>query len=357
MSTPASPKESSAKPINLALQGGGAHGAYTWGVLDRLLDAEDLVVEGISGTSAGAMNGAVFLSGYAKGGREGARTALRQFWKRISEMGQFSPLQYVPFGHLTPNYNLDWSWGYRFFDVLSRVLSPYDTNPFNLNPLREVLNEMVDFKALQNCQNMKLFIAATSVHSGQARIFREHELTADALLASACLPYLFQAVTIKDEAFWDGGYMGNPAIWPLIYSTETRDILLVQINPLHVNAIPKKASEIIDRMSEITFNSSLIAEMRAIAFVSRLVEDNMLDEKKYKRVLMHMIETPQAMHKLNASSKLNASWDFFEYLFAEGRKSADAWLKQHQADIGQRQTLDITHAFLDKKRHLREAAE
>lgn len=339
---------SNVRSLNLALQGGGSHGAFTWGVLDRLLEEERLVIEGISGTSAGAMNAAVMVNGYILGGREGARESLRAFWRAISEMSMLTPLHKTPLDRLFTGWNLDSSPAYHYFDIVSRVFSPYDLNPMNLNPLRYVLDEMLDLQSLRACGIIKLFITATHVASGQARVFTCEEITSDVLLASACIPSLFQAVEIDGEYYWDGGYMGNPAIWPLLYNCKCDDVALVQINPLHRDEVPRSATEIINRLNEISFNSSLIAEMRAIDFVKRLIAEGRLDRSHYKDVNMHLIYAPEEMKLLNASSKMNAGWDFFTHLHSIGYESADQWLKQHFDDIGKRSTLDIREKFLYK---------
>ncbi|MDE3061349.1 MAG: patatin-like phospholipase family protein, partial [Pseudomonadota bacterium] len=232
------------KKVNLALQGGGAHGAYTWGVLDRLLEEEDLIIEGISGTSAGAMNGAMLINGYVKGGREGAKTCLEQFWQRISEAAALSPLQKMPLDRMLTGWNMDYSPAYHWFDLMARIFSPYDLNPLNINPMRGILDDLLDHKAVQACTAIKLFVAATHIASGQARVFHCHEITPETLLASSCIPFLFQAVEIGGEYYWDGGYMGNPALWPLIYHCESPELVLVQINPIHDNALPTTATEI-----------------------------------------------------------------------------------------------------------------
>ncbi|MBL0898332.1 MAG: patatin-like phospholipase family protein, partial [Reyranella sp.] len=234
------------KRINLALQGGGAHGAYTWGVLDRLLDEERLEVEAISGTSAGAMNAAVFADGMGRGGREEARRALEAFWTNISQASQAGPLQPTPFDRYASGWNLDHSAAFVAFDMLTRMLSPYQLNPMNLNPLRGVLERSVDFRRLEGCRAVKLFISATNVKTGKVRVFESGEITPDVLLASACLPFLFQAVTVDGDPYWDGGYMGNPAIFPLIYGTATQDVVIVQINPLGCDRVPTTAAEIMN---------------------------------------------------------------------------------------------------------------
>lgn len=334
------------KKINLALQGGGAHGAYTWGVLDRLLEEERLVIEGISGTSAGAMNAAMLVHGYTQGGNLGAKEVLAKFWRRISDAAAYSPLHKNPLERMLTGWNMDLSPSYHFFDLLSRVFSPYELNPLDFNPMRQIVEEMLDPEAVQSCSMIKLYIAATHVGSGQARIFHCGEITVDVLMASTCIPFLFKAVEIEGEEYWDGGYMGNPAIWPLIYNCESEDVLLVQINPLHKSTMPRTASEIINRVNEITFNSSLTAEMRAIEFVSKLLQAGKLSHEEYKDMRMHLIYSPEEMKHLNASSKMNADWDFFQHLHEIGYDAADVWLKENWNNIGKKSTLDIHDKFL-----------
>lgn len=334
------------KRINLALQGGGTHGAYTWGVLDRLLDEDRLEVEAISGTSAGAMNAAVFADGMGRGGREEARRALDHFWTSVSQAAQAGPLQPTPFDRYSNGWNLDHSAGFVAFDMLTRMLSPYQLNPMNLNPLRGVLERSVDFRRLEGCRAVKLFISATNVKTGKVRVFQSGEVTADVLLASACLPFLFQAVTIDGDPYWDGGYMGNPAIFPLIYGTQTQDVVIVQINPLGCDRVPTTAAEIMNRVNEISFNSSLMREMRAISFVTDLIDEQKLDSKSYKRVNVHWIEAEKQMRGLGVSSKLNAGMSFLLHLKAIGRKAADEWLAGHFDHIGERSTIDIKEKFL-----------
>lgn len=340
-----------AKPIrklDLALQGGGSHGAFTWGVLDRLLEEEDIEIAGISGTSAGAMNAAVLADGYRAGGREGARTQLRDFWTAVStEAKRISPFSGLPMPE-EPAYPPGFGWlaSLNPMEMVSHVFSPYDFNPMNYNPLRKVLERLL------HCQNLQggipLFITATNVETGEARVFREGEITIDVLLASACLPMVYQAVEIDGVPYWDGGYMGNPSIWPLIYGTECADILLVQINPLLRHGTPKTAMDIMNRVNEISFNSSLIAEMRAIHFVGKLVREGKLDDANYKDMRMHRVMPPQDGGALQAASKMNASMEFFEFLFEMGRAQMQQWLETHKADIGTRGTIDIQQHFLEK---------
>ncbi|HEX2554335.1 MAG TPA: patatin-like phospholipase family protein [Microvirga sp.] len=334
------------KTVNLALQGGGAHGAFTWGVLDRLIEDERVAFEGISATSAGAANAAVLAYGFTLGGREGARAALRNFWRRVSHAALFSPLQPSLFDRITRNYGLENSPGHIVFDMLSRVLSPYQLNPGNYHPLRQVLEDVVDFERLRQGSAVKLFLSATNVRSGKVRIFTCKEITADAVLASACLPFLYQAVEIDGEHYWDGGYMGNPAIFPLIYHCDTPDVVVVHVNPVTRPEVPTTARDIMNRINEISFNSSLMREMRAIAFVSRLVADKMICDASFKAMRMHAIAAEDVMRGLGVASKLNADWEFLTHLFEIGRERAAAWIAASFDAVGERSSIDINERYL-----------
>ncbi len=357
----AAPPDTSTTPadkrsLDLALQGGGSHGAFTWGVLDRLLQDEQIAFNGISGTSAGALNAAVMATGYQRGQREGAREALAEFWRDVSRSGSiFCPASASNTRALHDSLQLGKLPGYQWVSSFFRSFSPYEFNPLNLNPLRDVLRRHVDEAALRR-NGLKLFVTATSVNSGQARVFTGRELSIDALLASACLPLLFQAVEIDGEPYWDGGYTGNPAIYPLIYNTEALDILLVRINPLVREGTPKRSEEIMDRLSEITFNASLMGEMRAIAFVSRLVREGKLDPGKYKALRLHMVADDDGLAPLGANSKFNTDRAFLEQLFEMGQQAADQWLAEHRGDIGVRTTIDVETEFLKPKRPPRRKA-
>jgi NTE family protein len=334
------------KPINLALQGGGAHGAYTWGVLDRLLEEESLEIEGISGTSAGAINAAVLATGYSRDGRAGARAALDHFWQRVSEVGRFGPVQRTPWDRAANGWNLDHSPLSMWFDTLTRLFSPYQLNPWNYHPLRDLLEEVVDYRVLRTCPAIKLFVSATNVRTGKIKVFTCDDLSTSALLASSCLPYLFQAVEVDGEHYWDGGYMGNPAIYPLIYGCKAQDVIIVQVNPIERPDLPTTAAEILNRLNEISFNSSLMREMRAIAFVGALIEKEKLDHDRYKRMRVHWIEGEEHMRDLGVFSKLNADWEFLTHLKALGRATTESWLAQHYAKIGIESSIDIREKFL-----------
>ena len=344
--------------VNLALQGGGSHGAFTWGVLDRLLDDDGLDFGGVSGTSAGALNGAVLLTGYVKGyqiggetaARPAAQKALREFWRDVSRHGPlFSPLSIQANGLFKTEFNFDQFPAYQWLNVFMRSFSPYEFNPLNLNPLEDVLKRHVDPAALHDgCAQcgIPLFVTATSVHTGQARVFTAESLSLQALMASACLPFVFQAVEIDGEPYWDGGYTGNPALYPLIYQTTGLDILLVRLTPLLRPDNPTRSIDIIDRLSEITFNASLISEMRAIAFVKRLIDEQRLDRGRYKPLHMHMVADDVGMGAFNASSKFNTDWAFLQELHRLGHQAADGWLKAHRQQVGHDSSFDIHEAFL-----------
>jgi len=335
------------KWVNLALQGGGAHGAFAWGVLDRLLEDERIAFDGISATSAGAMNATVLAYGLAVGGREGAKRALANLWRRVSHAASLGPLQPTPFDRLTGNRSLENSPSFIIFDLLTRVLSPYQLNPLNYNPLREVLTETVDFNALRQTHcPVKLFLSATNVRTGKIKVFTNDEIGPEAVLASSCLPFLFQAVEIDGEHYWDGGYMGNPAIFPLIYGCDSRDVVIVHINPLERDALPKTASEIMNRINEISFNSSLMREMRAIAFVTKLVEGGKLTDHSLKHMMIHGIMADEVMSKLSVASKFSADLEHLLRLRDVGRETADAWLSEKFEYVGRGSTVDINERYL-----------
>jgi NTE family protein len=338
------------KTINLALQGGGAHGAYTWGVLDRLLQDNDrLKIEGISGTSAGAMNAAALVQGMMYGGGEGARKILNEFWNGVGQLASFEPSQRTPYDQWAGNWNIAASPMTFFTDALQRMFSPYQTNPLNINPLRDMVKKMIDAEIIRQCKETKLFISATNVETGRIRIFETHELTHDVIMASACLPFAFQAVPIDGVPYWDGGYVGNPAIFPLIYNCSSPDVVLIQINPLFRAGTPDTSAEIIDRLNEITFNAALISEMRAIAFVQKLVDDDHLKSEQavhLKSMNMHVISAEDDLRKLGAASKSNASLEFLLYLKTIGQNAAEKWLIENWSAIGERSSVDVKAMFL-----------
>jgi NTE family protein len=326
--------------IDLALQGGGSHGAFTWGVLDRLLEEPWLRIAGISGTSAGAMNAAVLADGWLEGEAEGARTALERFWQRVSRAAAFSPLQRSPIDRLMGRWTLDTSPAYVFMDLVSRVLSPYALNPLDFNPLRRILAESVDFNRLASSP-IKLFITATSVRTGRGRIFRNAEITADVLLASACLPTMFRAVEIDGEPYWDGGFTGNPTITPLIRETDAHDSILVQINPRERSDTPRTAPDILNRLNEISFNSPLMKELRMIALLRQVADPGSGEGARWAKMRTHRIMTDM-LAQFGASSKLNAERGFIAMLRTEGRRAASEFLDANGKDLGKRSTADLS---------------
>ena len=332
------------KPLNLALQGGGAHGAFTWGVLDRFLEDGRVEIEAISGTSAGAINAVVLADGFMRGGAEGARERLRMFWEAVGNAAAFSPMRRGPF-NLFGNWRLDLSLGYFFFDAFARMLSPYDFNPLNINPLKTIIERLVDFDLVRSCEHIKLFISATNVETGRVRVFGRSKLTADMVMASACLPTLFQAVEIDGQHYWDGGYMGNPVMFPFFYASKSNDILIVQINPIERKGVPRSAQEIVNRVNEISFNSSLLAELRSVDFVRRMLAENRLDSERYRALNIHIIEQQLSEAAFGASSKFNTERGFLTHLFEIGRKAADDWLTTNYDSVGERSTVDIRRMF------------
>ncbi len=325
--------------VDLALQGGGSHGAFTWGVLDRLLEEPWLGIDGISGTSAGAMNAAVLVDGHAKDGVDGARAALESFWRRVSEAARFSPFKRGPLDVVLGRWTLDSSPFYIAMDLMSRLLSPYDLNPKGANPLRQILEELVDFDRLAQAP-IKLFITATNVHTGRGRVFTNKVITPDVLLASACLPTMFQAIEIDGEPYWDGGYSGNPTMTPLIQQCKSQDTILVQINPIERQKAPRSASEILNRLNEVSFNAVLLKELRMMALLRQVAHPDNSEGALWAGMRIHRIAS-EMLTELGASSKLNAEWDFFTLLRDEGRKTAQAFLETCAPDLGLRSTFDI----------------
>lgn len=360
--------EPSQRVVNLALQGGGSHGAFTWGVLDALLADGRVAIEGISGTSAGAMNAVALAHGLAQAqgkapqvARESARAALASFWDGIVEMGALtntiSQAQRAPFDILFGGFGglgAGTSAGQWLTDAMTgfwaHSLSPYQSNPLDINPLRQFLERKIDFERLAAFKEIKVFVVATRVTTGKAEIFSGKRLTARAVMASACLPTVFQAVEIDGEHYWDGGYSGNPAIHPLIYQCASRDIMLVQINPIRRDKLPTTAGDIMDRLNEITFNAALIAEMRAIDFVKRLLTEGKLDPARYKNVLMHRIDGGEALEAFHASTKAATDARLIHTLRDLGQDCARRWLVQHFKDLGREASVNIAHDYLDDLR-------
>lgn len=331
--------------VNVALQGGGSHGAFTWGVLDRLFEHDRLWIDAISGTSAGAMNTVVAAHGMHENGAIGARAKLEEFWEAVSRAGRMSPIQRSMWAKATGSWSLETSPGYHWMNMAQRMASPYELNPFDYNPLRNVLNDVVDFDRVRGCKDMGVFISATNVESGRVKVFERNEITLDSAMASGCLPYLFKAVEIDGVPYWDGGYMGNPPLFPFFHGSPSNDIIIVQINPINRPGTPQRAADIQNRINEITFNSALTHELRAIDFVRRLLDAGQLDPEKYKRMNVHIIDLCPQVSKLDASSKLNTEWEFLLYLYETGRTIADQWLENNFENIGVRSSTDMSGMF------------
>lgn len=333
------------KKINLGLQGGGAHGAFTWGVLDDLLADERIDIEGISGTSAGAINAVLLADGLARGGAEEARKRLAEFWRAASVDGNLPALQRGVVDRLFSFMPYDGSPVQAWFEAVSRYISPYDLNPLNINPLRDLIERFVDFAAVRACKDVSLFVSATNVHTGRLHVFSQEKITADVIMASTCLPFLFRAVEIDGVPYWDGGYMGNPALFPFFDATQTEDVLIVQINPVERRMTPHTQTEIMNRINEITFNSPLLGEFRAIDFVTRLIDQGRLPHGtgagQYRRINVHRIALDATFKTLTAGSKLNSDFDFFEMLKDGGARAARDFLRRHFDDIGVRSTIDL----------------
>lgn len=327
--------------LSLGLQGGGAHGAFSWGVIDRLLEDGRIEIEAISGASAGAMNAVVAADGLAEGGPELAREKLTRFWRTVSIGALTSPIRRSVFDMLFSSWGLDHNPALMVADMLTRVVSPYQFNPLNFNPLRDLLESSVDFDRVRRSRSIRLFISATNVQTGHARVFTGPEVTVDTVMASACLPYLFQAVEIDGQSYWDGGYMGNPVLSPF-FRCESRDVLLVQINPIERHETPKTAREILDRVHEISFNSSLIKELRFLDFVNRSIRRGEHADRGFREMLVHMISGCVEFESLSPSTKLNGEWAFLTHLRDLGRRATDEWLKSNFDRLGQESTLDLT---------------
>jgi NTE family protein len=340
-STPRTPRAPMRKSllIDLALQGGGSHGAFTWGVLDRVLEEPWLRIDAISGTSAGAMNAAVLADGWTEGGAEGARAALDDYWDRVAQAAMLSPLQRMPLDRLLGRWTLDSSPVFIAFDLMSRMLSPYDLNPQGFNPLTSILDAGIDFERLARSP-IKLFVTATNVHTGRGRVFRNADLTPDVLLASACLPTLFQAIEIDGEPYWDGGFAGNPTITPLVRESDAQDTILIQINPVDRPSTPRTAAEILNRLNEVSFNAALMKELRMIALLRQVADAGSGEGARWAGMRTHRIAS-EIMADLGYSSKLNGERAFLHMLRDEGRRATGTFLAKHANDLGRRSTADL----------------
>jgi NTE family protein len=327
------------KTINLALQGSGSHSAFTWGVLDRLVEDERLTFEGVTATSAGCVNAVLLADGLAAGGRDGAKELLRCFWKKMSDMASRSIIAPSFIDLFNPTFGLEHSPGYLFADMVSRFMSPYQLNPFDINPMRDLLNEAIDFERVRQQRLVKLYLCATTVRTGKIAVFTHKDVTADHLIASACMPFRVRAPAINGEHYWEGGFTGNPAIFPVIYGSASSDILLVRLTPAERTELPTTARAILDRMEEISFNAALMREMRVVAFITQLIDEGKLSDGK--RMFMHSIDAQDLTKDLAASSKMNMDWSFLMQLFELGRQRAETWLAANFDHIGIKTTVDL----------------
>jgi NTE family protein len=333
------------KKILLALQGGGAYGAFTWGVLDRLLDEENLEVVAISGTSAGAVNATLLADGLTNGDGQTAQEKLGLFWRKIAEWGMFSPLQPTWLDKMLSPGNMDFNPLLDSLGMLTLFLSPYQLNPLDFNPFKNLLNETIDFEKVRTNQKIKLFLSATNVRTSQLKVFETHEITVDTVLASACVPQIFKAVEINGEYYWDGGYVGNPSLFPLLWEHDCNDLLVVQIDPTTNPKLPTNTYDISDRANDISFNASLMRELRVIDSLNKLVDHGFDYDGQLEKVNLHLINTGEALNNLDGSSKMNVSWDYLIYLRDLGRKNADSWIEENYDKIGVQSTLDVEKLF------------
>lgn len=322
--------------VDIALQGGGSHGAFTWGVLDRLLEEEWIRVRGVSGTSAGAMNAVALVQGLASGGPSRAAELLKTYWSAVSKAAELSPIRRSVMDKLLGRWTLDYSPTYQASQIFGRVFSPNQFNPMDINPLRDIVADCFDFEIVNRADSVKLFLCATNVRTGRPKIFRQPDISCDAVMASACLPTLFKAVEIDGESYWDGGYMGNPPLFPLIDETDARDIIVVQLNPFVRPEVPTTAAEIENRLNEITFNSSLIKELRSVGFLWELIHHENLEREAYRDARLHMIGSEGELCGFGASSKVNSEGAFLEKLFDMGRRTASQWLDENGDKLGKK---------------------
>lgn len=335
----------SGKPINLALQGGGAHGAFTWGVLDQLIEDGRTEIEGISGASAGAMNAIMLADGLTRGGPDDARQRLADFWRAVSVDGHLPELQRGVAERLFPFVPRENLW----LGAMSRVLSPYDLNPLNINPLKELIERFVDFEAIRADRSLELFISATNVHTGEPRVFTRAEITPEVVMASAALPLLFRAVEVDGVPYWDGGYSGNPAVIPFLRTTATEDVLIVQINPRERRKVPTRTREIMSRINEINFNAALLSELRGVAFVNRLIDEGRLPRGtrrgEFRRLRLHRIVMQELAHSAGTRGTLKTDYEYFEMLRKLGQRATRRFLDAHFDDIGRTSTIDMPEAI------------
>lgn len=341
-------EKKSLKKVSIALQGGGSHGAFSWGVMDRLLEEDDIYIEAASGTSAGGMNSAALIDGVIHGGNAGARAKMNDFWRLMSDLSKkISPNQTTPIDKFNKYYNLDRSPGHIIMNFLMSFFSPYQLNPTNYNPLEDFARDFFDFQAVRDNKEHKIFLGATNVKTGKVKVFSNDQFCPDSLMASACLSTMFQAAKVDGDYYWDGGYIANPPIYPLIYNCEARDIILIQLTRSHCSEVPTTKTGIKDRIQEITFNNCLVREMRSIYTITKMIDDGIIKDPSVKRMNVHLIKNEDAFRGLDMSSALNADWDFLQMLKEAGRSTADRWLKAHKEKIGTKQNSIDPETFSD----------
>ncbi|MCD6034377.1 MAG: patatin-like phospholipase family protein [Rickettsiales bacterium] len=339
-------QQHSPKTVSIALQGGGSHVAFAWGVLDRLLEDERIKIEGISGSSGGAMNGAMVTYGLANGGREAAKKHLKTFWQEVSNALALLPFKPTTVDKMLGNTNIAFSAGVVALDYMTQVFSPHQFNLLDINPFKNILDRMIDWEVLRNSDNVKLFVNATHVNTGKSTVFNHKELTRDMLLASACLPFIFKTVYVDNQPYWDGSYTGNPCLLPLLYDCKCSDLIIIQTHPINHDDTPLKAPDIMDRVTEINFNTNLMHEVRSIALVNRLLKKNVLSDPRYRKINVHMIQAEDILASLGRSSKLNTDWQFLTHLRETGHQVASEWLDTHFNTIGEDSSLDVEKTFL-----------
>ena len=336
------------KKVAIALQGGGAHGSFAWGVLHRLLENENIEILGVSGTSAGAMNSAAVIQGLTKGGNKEAIKTLNDYWEAMAKVSKAASSPYAPtlFDKACKYHNLERSPSYFMMEYMQFFLSPYEFNPLNKNPFLDFISDFFDFEAVRN-SNLGLYLATTEVQTGKIKIWDNKKFSPDVLMASACLPFLYQAVEIEGKYYWDGGYIANPAIYPLMDGCDTSDIVIVQLRRLKCDNVPKTRGEITDRLKEVTFNGCLVREMRAIYLITKLIDKGIIKEGTMRRYNTHIIRNEDSFDGLNMSSALNTDIEYLRMLHDEGYKTADKWLEENFENIGKKSTIDDDEVFED----------
>jgi len=334
-----------ARPVSLGLQGGGTYGAFTWGVLDRLLDEASFSFDSLSGSSSGAVNAVVLADGYALGGgRRGAQQALRRFWTTLGQLSSFSPLQPTMADRMAGRWTMERSPIYQLMEMAGAVIGPVMQLPVTLNPLRNLLQSMVNFERVRACEEMQLFIAATNVRTGTGRIFTRAELDPQKVIASACLPTVFAGVEIDGETYWDGSYVANPPLAPLL-DRPARDLIVVQNNPIARSSLPRSLADISNRSNEIAFNISFVREMSMLKHLSAVPEEERGAGIRSAPTRLHMISGTDILTEYAMSSKFNSELAFLTHLHDCGVKAAEAWLQEHGADVGVRSTFDEIPVF------------